>query len=199
MTTGWQTCAIHACTRPVYAHQPWYPYCSNEHEQLAWARQRLDEARQRPSATTQATAPAVQLDIESALPWEPRRFDVGTLERVLTDHFEAHSATPTARERLMEIGRRALGRGVNQRNVMDAIRELRRGGWPIISSSGEKGYWISWDPADLDTLEQTLRGRSLDMLKTWAAVRRARSRRGRVPLDIIIEQIEQEISDAATD
>jgi hypothetical protein len=133
---------------------------------------------------------AVQLDLESASAWEPHRFALGTLEYYLSGVFERHPGERYPRADLLGMARGAgIGR-VNTRNIMDAIRELRRGGWPIISSSGEEGYWLSWEPADLDMLEQTLRGRSLDMLKTLSAVRRARTRAGWVPLDDVIKNME---------
>jgi hypothetical protein len=74
---------------------------------------------------------------------------------------------------------------------MTGIMELRRAGWPIISSSGEAGYWYSTNPEEWDILEQNLRGRSMSMLRTISLIRRRRQNVGRVPMDDFLERMER--------
>jgi hypothetical protein len=181
----YQEAACPSCHRSTSTNNTWWPYCSNECEQRA----QVEAARAAPPAVT--VVEVRQLDLENARPWEPQVFPIGTLEHYLGSVFEAHLKQRLPRRTLLDMARASVGR-VNERNIAEAIRELRRGGWPIISSSGEEGYWLSWDPADLDMLEQTMRGRSLDMLRTLSRIRRARARVARVPvLDDVIDSMER--------
>lgn len=177
-------CKWGPCYKLVYPHVPWYPYCSNEHEQMAVVEQRRQE-QPKPK-----TVPVQQLGLESSLPWRPEVFALGTAENVMHTWFEGHPNEHIQREQLVDLVRQSL-RKASRRDVMSGIMELRRAGWPIIASSGESGYWYSTDPADWDKLEQNLRGRSMSMLRTLSRIRRARAMTGRVPLDDVIDKMER--------
>jgi biotin operon repressor len=67
---------------------------------------------------------------------------------------------------------------LHDREVRAAIEALRRAGWPIVSSSSDRGYLLTWNGDALDALERDLGSRALAALKTRSAIRRARRRRG---------------------
>jgi hypothetical protein len=179
-------CPWNNCYRVVFATGPWYPFCSTEHEQMQEAADRRTAA----APERQVTLPARQLTLDTSLPWVPESFPLGTPENVMHDWFEHHPNEHVSRDTLIFMVKTSLGRA-SRRDVMTGIMELRRAGWPIISSSGEAGYWYSTNPEEWDILEQNLRGRSMSMLRTISLIRRRRQNVGRVPMDDFLERMER--------
>jgi hypothetical protein len=63
--------------------------------------------------------------------------------------------------------------GLGDRRVRIVIKELRRLGYPIVSSSGMSGYWLTDDPAEvIDCLEHECLSRIRDLAATGRALRR---------------------------
>ena len=58
------------------------------------------------------------------------------------------------------------------RAIRDAVTELRKQGHPIISSSGQSGYW--YDPNGVNMLIADYRSRIIDMSETVRALERGR-------------------------
>jgi len=186
MTDG-RLCSRDGCTKLVFASSAWYPFCSNECEQRA---QLVAERSGPGNGSTRVEVR--QLGLEDSKPWQPERFSVGTLEDCLVVMFEAGEPKRRFLRAEMRDYCRSQGHRIAERDVTNAISNMRLAGWPICSSSGEAGYWLSWDNDDLDTLEQNLRGRSLDMLKKVSGLRRFRQRVARLPiLDEFIEHGER--------
>ena len=59
------------------------------------------------------------------------------------------------------------------RQIRDAITQLRKQGEPIISTSGKAGYW--YDRASIDIVIAYLESRIRDMSETVRALRRGKS------------------------
>ena len=64
----------------------------------------------------------------------------------------------------------------NERSVRAAVRELRRAGLPVVSTSAEKGYHFTSDPVELDGIIADLRSRIEDEAVTVAALERTQVR-----------------------
>ena len=58
------------------------------------------------------------------------------------------------------------------RQIRDAVTELRRRGEPICSTAGQAGYWYSY--ADLDIIIRDLKSRGREMFDTASVLERAR-------------------------
>jgi biotin operon repressor len=67
--------------------------------------------------------------------------------------------------------------GLHDRAVRQCIEALRLHGWPICSSSGQAGYRLSFDPADLIRLERDLASRAVAAFRLRRAIRAIRERR----------------------
>lgn len=109
-----------------------------------------------------------QLTLPDAARWEPERPtdpDCAAVLRLL----EANARIGAVLHRPADPTR--------DRQMRRAVEQLRRLGWPVISSSGRKGYVLSFAPEDLADLEKDLRARALSTLRTLNRVKRIRERR----------------------
>lgn len=63
---------------------------------------------------------------------------------------------------------------INDRSIRDAVHELRRAGFAVVSDSGVPGYRLARSADEVDALARELRSRALDELVTVRALRRTR-------------------------
>lgn len=64
--------------------------------------------------------------------------------------------------------------GAGDRAVRDAVHELRRAGFAVVSDSGAAGHSLARSAQEVDALAKELRSRALDELVTVRALRRTR-------------------------
>ena len=69
------------------------------------------------------------------------------------------------------------GAGVTDRRVRKAVERLRRSGIPIISGSGDIGYWFTEDPAELRSfIYREIGGRLASLSEQDAALKQTANR-----------------------
>lgn len=116
--------------------------------------------------------------------WTTRAED-STYEKQVGEMLKDHVGKAQA-IKAREIARRlGLEGRYADRPVRDAIRNLRRNGWLILSGVGKrKGYFLAASPAEWAAYGKPMRGRALDLLKTVAEMERTAGRLFGVPEEL---------------